>query len=169
MKKWMLTLLAIWTAYGCIGCGQKDETVIETNIIQEETGIEETKAVKGSDETKTESETKAGNELETLYGNVESVGEGEFVLDKADVGDNGDSQVMVSNLIDKTLVTVKYTEETRWTVKKIRNRGIDPETDVTSFEGGEQNLEIKQSVEIQGNYDEGMFVAHVIEINIFED
>ena len=47
--------------------------------------------------------------------------------------------------------------------------GIDTETDVTSFEGGEENLEIKQSVEIQGSYDEDIFAANVIEISIFEE
>ncbi|RKJ32501.1 hypothetical protein D7X25_34830, partial [bacterium 1XD42-8] len=83
----------------------------------------------------------------------------------AEVEDN----VMVSSLIDKTLIPVKYTEQTRWIVKKIKNMGIDTETDVTSFEGGEENLEIKQSVEIQGSYDEDIFAANVIEISIFEE
>ncbi len=161
MKKWVLAILAIWTAYGCIGCGQKEKgaIVIKSNTVQEETGEKETESGGKRDET------DIGKEMETLYGNVESIGEGEFVLDKAEVEDN----VMVSSLIDKTLIPVKYTEQTRWIVKKIKNMGIDTETDVTSFEGGEENLEIKQSVEIQGSYDEDIFAANVIEISIFEE
>jgi len=149
MKKWVLAILAIWTAYGCIGCGQKekDAIVIKSNTVQEETGEKETESGGKRDET------DIGKEMETLYGNVESIGEGEFVLD----------------IIDKTLIPVKYTEQTRWIVKKIKNMGIDTETDVTSFEGGEENLEIKQSVEIQGSYDEDIFAANVIEISIFEE
>lgn len=167
MKKWILVFLAIWTSCQCVGCGQeeKGETITKTNIIQEETGEGEIEDVEESDETKTGLETTTENELETLYGDVETLGEGEFILNKADVGDD----VVALNLIDKTLITVKYTEKTRWIVKRVKNSGINPETDVTSAEGGEENLEMKQSVKIQGSYSEDIFVANEIEISIFEN
>lgn len=107
-------------------------------------------------------EQSGGEKVEAMVVNglIESVGQGSFVISEilTQEMENG-SSVMVSDPGNKTLITVKFTEDTEFTVKT----STDGMTS-TDREGAPADLEPARHVTLTGSFEQEAFNADKVEI-----
>ena len=137
----ILTVIAITVSLTICGCGkakegnavgvweESDTAAVDRQIDETESSFvedEEPEAEKTVDEDneikEKEENTVAKGEWQTIEGSVETIGEGNFMINQIFTEEKEDgAQIAVESMEDKTLVAVYYTDETEFIVRTTKD------------------------------------------------
>ncbi|MDE7285938.1 MAG: hypothetical protein K2N55_03705 [Lachnospiraceae bacterium] len=166
MKKKIVIFLCTVCLAGLTACGGKEEEpVLAVEAITEpeekpesDDGVNnkvEGEQSSSSDEaTKTESTQKNEEELE---GNVESISSEGVILSRAFTyeTDDGSGLVMVSGADesgDQVLVTVSFSENTKYELWTVKNSGVNGDSDITKQEASFADIKEGVSLKLTGHF-----------------
>lgn len=171
MKKEKATLVIAVLLIAITGCGNKTEQLVEsTEVIAEPKDYSNTETDGESDESKNETDNeenqedlskedmsaKETSEEESLEGTVKSINENDnfVVISKifTEELDGGGELAVAAGAGDKgeELITVYFTEETRFQIKTVKNAGEE----VTEKEGDFSDIKEESILNFKGNMDD---------------
>lgn len=114
-----------------------------------------------SKEESTSNQSQTNSELE---GNIESIGDNSIVINKTF---HPSSNTAVSYGDEKVLVTVYFSEETKYEVWTVKNGGVNGDSDIDKREGGFSDIKNQLSVKLTGVYKGNDFHAKQVIIYNF--
>lgn len=194
-EKKILILGCLILGLAMTGCSEKSQEndVTENNVVVEELenvnendkmdnseddiSNEDDLENKEGDENKDEKEENSNSNSqtgETLEGNIRSIGESSIVISQAfteDLDEEGGTSLMWSpaeGSSEEVLVTVNFTDSTKYEIRTVANGGVNGDDDVTVTEGAFSDLEEDISVTLTGHYtSENEFQADLVSIYHF--
>ncbi len=101
--------------------------------------------------------SKAGSEKsEELEGNVKSIGESNMIISKTFMEDLDDGTLLAygpaEGSEDEVLITVYFSDSTKYEIRTVVNGGVNGDSDVTVSEGSFSDLKKNKSVSLIGHY-----------------
>lgn len=139
------------------GAGSMEE------VTQDKTGgVKDGEAVPENGEGSSENEketSETGNaekeNTETLEGTVKSIGDGSIVISKAFTEEEDGVMFMYApaeGSEDEILITVNFSENTKFILHTVKNSGINGDSDVTKTEASFSDIKEKASVSLSGYF-----------------
>lgn len=124
----------------------QSDSSVENSTIQQNNNV-------NTVQQSTDNQSQADSELD---GGVESIGDNSIVINKTFYPS---SNVAVSYGDEKVLVTVYFSEETKYEVWTVKNGGINGDSDIDKREGGFSDIKNQLSVKLTGTYEGNDFHA----------
>ena len=172
MKKRIIIFLCAVCLAGLTACGGKEpglqvEAVTEpeeelqkeddlNGKNEEEPQKEDNLSSVNEEEPQMEDELNSGNE-ENLEGNVKSIGNEGVILSKTFTYemDDGQGLVAVSGVDEngeEVLITVNFSENTKYELRTVKNSGVNGDSDVTKQEASFSDIKEGGSLSLTGHY-----------------
>lgn len=104
---------------------------------------------------------------ETISGSVKSIGDNSIVLSKAEVTPDGEMTMLAEDGPNEELVTVRFSENTKFVVATVKNSGVNGDSDVESREGSFSDLTEQSLLDLTGSYEGDEFLANQVILYIF--
>lgn len=187
-KKIIIFLCAVWLV-GLTACvGKEPEITVEAVTEPEKEPQSENSLISGNEEKsqseddlngeneeepQNEDSLSSGNE-ENLEGNVKSIGNEGVILHKTFTYemDNGKSLIAVSGADEngkEVLVTVNFSEKTKYELWMVKNGGVNGDSDVTKQEASFSDIKEGGNLSLTGHYtvEDKEFVADYVIIYNF--
>lgn len=144
--------------------------VINTNA-EESTNNQSDNSVKNDENQQNNNKDSAQQSNDTqlqsnseLDGDIESIGNNSVVINKSFHPSENTAVSYVDS--GQVLVTVYFTEETKFEIWTVKNSGVNGDSDIEKRQGAFSDLNQGASINMTGNYDENDFYAkHVIIYN----
>lgn len=181
-KKFMV-LVCVALTLAITGCSEKSEDsgvmVEKIEDVQSENQNESAQEDKKSSENKEEvnKSEKSDNKsqaTEILEGDIRSIGESGIVISQLFMEDSqGDENAEIAYMpaegsSDEVLITVNFTDSTKYEIRTVANGGVNGDADVTVTEGSFSDLKENSSVTLTGHYiSEKEFQAELVSIYDF--
>lgn len=182
--KRVTVLLGTILALTITGCSEKvgeagvtveeiENIQLENQDISDQEKKENSMPDEKDSENKEEAESKKeNNETEILEGSIRSIGDLSIVINQSFMEDlEGDATLAyqpAEGSSEEVLVTVNFTDSTKFEIKTVANGGINEDDDVTVTEGSFSDLEESESVTLTGHYtSENEFQADSVSIYHF--
>lgn len=155
--------------------GQEDKKNSENNGDTETK--EEDESEKNSENEEVNKSEKSDNKsqaTEILEGDIRSIGESGIVISQLFTEDSeGDEEAAIAYMpaegsSDEVLITVNFTDSTKYEIKAVANGGVNGDADVTVTEASFSDLKESSSVVLTGHYiSEKEFQAELVSIYDF--
>ena len=178
-KRVTASLCAGLLLVAAVGCGKSDEyfelpkvEVIEVDNVTD-TSAEENSNYQNSDEernSQSSSEENTNNaQLPSdfeLDGDIESIGDNSVVINEVfHLSDN--VSVAYENVEEKVLITVYFSEETKFEVWTIKNGGMNGDADTEKRQGTFSDLKHDTYISMTGSYSGNDFYAKQVVIHYY--
>lgn len=144
---------------------------------QEAETKEEDESEKNSENEEVNKSKKSDNKsqaTEILEGDIRSIGESGIVISQLFTEDSeGDEEAAIAYMpaegsSDEVLITVNFTDSTKYEIKTVANGGVNGDADVTVTEASFSDLKESSSVVLTGHYiSEKEFQAELVSIYDF--
>ena len=158
MKKKIAIFLCAVCLAGLTACGGKEEEQALTveAITQPEENPQSDDTLNGSEGSEPDRESTQEKE-EELEGNVESISSEGIILSRSFTyeEDDGSGLVMVSGADEngeQVLVTVSFSENTKFELYTVKNSGINGDSDVTKQEASFADIKEGASLKLTGHF-----------------
>ncbi len=135
---------------------EKNQNSLQDNQEYDNNNQQDSKEESNSNQSQTDSE---------LDGSVESIGDNSIVINKTFHISESEELVYVGS--DKVLVTVYFSEETKYEVWTVKNGGINGDSDIDKREGDFSDIKNQVSVNLTGTYEGNDFYAKQVIIYNF--
>lgn len=155
--------------------GQEDKKNSENNGDTETK--EEDESEKNSENEEVNKSEKSDNKsqaTEILEGDIRSIGESGIVISQLFTEDSeGDEEAAIAYMpaegsSDEVLITVNFTDSTKYEIKTVANGGVNGDADVTMTKASFSDLKESSSVVLTGHYiSEKEFQAELVSIYDF--
>lgn len=152
-----------------IGCGKSSEhlNVPKVDVVKvdnvTDTSAEENSNHQNSDE---ESSSHSNNEdlVSELDGDIESIGDNSIVINEV-FHPSENVSVSYENVEEKVLITVYFSEETKFEVWTIKNGGVNGDADTEKRQGTFSDLKQDTYISMTGSYSGNDFYAKQVIIH----
>ncbi|MCI8993638.1 MAG: hypothetical protein HFG80_13130 [Eubacterium sp.] len=144
--------------------GQTDHNEYSTEEPASQTDTGNTAGPASQTDTKNTAEPTSQTDIE-LEGNIESIGDNSIVINKT-FHPSSNEAVSYQNS-EKELITVYFSEETKFEIWNIKNSGINGDSDIDKKEGTASDMAEDLFVKLTGNYVENDFYSKQIILCLF--
>lgn len=157
MKTKAIMVLCAVSLLMMIGCSKKAElpnvTVEKINVSDQNTDLEAEGTSEGLENQKTN--TEIASNIEEFEGTVKSIGDDFVVVSKVFTEKTEDSWIAVSpaeGSNDEVLITVRFTENTKYELHTVKNGGVNGDADVTKTEASYADIKERINVKFTGTF-----------------
>ena len=151
------------------GCGKSDEylEVPEVDVVKvdnvTDTNVEESVSQSSSEENTNNAQMQSDLKLD---GDIESISDNSVVINEV-FHPSEDVSVAYESIEEKTLITVYFSEETKFEVWTIKNGGVNGDADVEKRQGTFSDLKQDTYVSMTGSYSGNDFHAKQVIIHYY--
>ncbi len=170
MKIKAVIILCAISLIAVTGCGEKTEEPV-TVVDVEKTDLGKEQAPEGENEReeedslkeegtdkKEDAESENGNAvketIEKLEGTVKSIGDASVVISKVFTKEEDGNLAILpaEGSEDEVLITVNFSENTKFELHTVKNNGINGDSDVTKTEASFSDLKEQENIILSGHY-----------------
>ena len=170
-KRTTVYLCAGLLLFAATGCGKSDEYIELPKVeVIEVDNVTDTNAGKNNMENVDNQQENADNaQLQSdfeLDGDIESIGDNSVVINEV-FHPSDNVSVSYESAEEKVLITVYFSEETKFEVWTIKNGGVNGDADIEKRQGTFSDLEQDTYVSMTGSYSENDFHAKQVIIHYY--